>query len=182
MKLTKIKTFLPLLLLILTPFLMADVGPKPTAEFEILYLIEPHPTLTGYALYLCDDTSCEDPYMMEQLGPQHFDCEQNSCSSMAYGYSDYMYITLDFDDGTSRSSNIFTKDHFDAEYEIFVGPGSLDVVETGGSNMGSFGLLEGVIIATSAILICGGVIFAAVIILVIILIIRNQRKKKVAAE
>ena len=37
---------------------------------------------------------------------------------MAYGYADYMYITFDFTDGTSLTSNIFTKDHFDAEYEI----------------------------------------------------------------
>ena len=77
---------------------------------------------------------------------------------------------------------IFTKNHFDAEYEINVTQTSLEVVETGGSNMGSFGPLEGVIIATSALLLCGGVIFVAVIILVIILVIRNQRKKKAAAE
>jgi hypothetical protein len=182
MNFTKIKPFLPLLLLIMTPFLMADVGPKPTAEFEILYLIDSPPQLTGYALYLCDDTSCEDPYMMDELGPQHFDCDQNSCSSMAYGYADYMFITLEFDDGSSRSSNIFTKNHFDAEYEIYVGPDSLEVIETGGSNMGSFGPLEAMITASAVVLICGGIVFVAVIILVIILVIRNQKKKSAPHE
>ena len=43
MKTKNIRIFLPLLLLTLTPFLMADMGPKPSAEYEIIYELSPAP-------------------------------------------------------------------------------------------------------------------------------------------
>ena len=100
MKKNKTTLLLALILLLLTPLLMADMGAKPTAEFEIIYQTSPAPELTGYALYVCETADCLDPYILEDLGPQHFDCTQDACCSMAYGYGDYMYITLEFADGT----------------------------------------------------------------------------------
>ena len=44
--------YLPLLFLVmLAPLLAADMGPKPSAIFEIDYAIEPVPDLTDYALF-----------------------------------------------------------------------------------------------------------------------------------
>ncbi|MFN2145282.1 MAG: hypothetical protein ACK2T7_08000 [Anaerolineales bacterium] len=182
MKKNKFSFLLPLILLILTPLLMADMGPKPTAEFTIIYEVSPAPELVDYALYTCDSTDCIEPRLVEQLGLQHFDCTQDSCSSMAYGYGEYMYITLSFADGTTLTSNVFTKEHFEAEYEIVVGQNSLTVTETGGSNTGKYGGIAGLLIVIYALYACIGIIILAVIILVLVLIVRAIRKRAIRTD
>ncbi|MBN2043534.1 MAG: hypothetical protein JW757_00835 [Anaerolineales bacterium] len=182
MKLRKNLKILSLILLMLTPFLIADVGPKPTADFEIIYQVNPVPELTGYDLYQCSSVDCQDAHRLEEAGPQQFVCHQDACTSMAYGYSEYMYITFDFADGTSLTSNLFTKNHFNAEYQIFVSDTELIVTETGGSNTGNLGPLEGVIIGFSAVLVCGGLLFLGTIILVIVVVLNNKRKKQTEAK
>lgn len=179
MKNIKIKKIIPLILLIITPLLMADLGPKPSAEFEIIYEVSPQPELVDYALYMCDTSSCSDPIKLEPVGPQRFECTQDSCTSMAYGYDEYMYITFNFANGTSLISNIFTKEHFEAEYEIVVGANNLTVTETGGSNIGQFGGFAGMMILMYA---CIGIFILAVIILVTVLIIRGIRRKAIRSD
>lgn len=171
-----------IILLGLTPLLMADIGPKPTADFEIEYQIEPVPDLLSYALYLCRDAGCTDAYMLEEAGPQHFSCDQDTCTSMAYGYTDEMYIVLEFDDGVSRASNIFTKDHFNAEYRITVNHTDLMVEETGGNNSGSLGPIGGGILIFTILAGCGVVVFIGLIVLAVVLIMRNSRRRKPAAD
>jgi hypothetical protein len=170
------KSLLLTLILVLTPFLMADMGPKPTAEFEIIYQINPIPELVDFALYQCDTPDCAAPSLLEELGPQGIDCTQDSCSSMAYSYREYLYITLDFADGTSRTSNTFTKEHFNAEYSITVLENSLSVIETGGSGKALSGL-GAMIIFMYAFYICLGLVVLATTILITILIIRYFRKR-----
>ena len=170
------------LALVTALLLQADMGPKPTAEFVIEYQIEPVPGIVDYALYTCYEPNCSDATRMEQLGPQHFDCTRDACASMAYGYGDYMYITFEFDDGTSRSSNIFTKDHFNAEYRITVTRDDLEVEETGGSNSGSFGWIGFMVLMSYVMMICCGLLILAVIVLVIVLIVRGVRKRQAAEK
>jgi hypothetical protein len=177
MKKNTTRLLLPFLLLILVPLLMADMGPKPSAEFEIIYEVNPVPELVDYALYECETSSCTDPRFLEALGPQRFECTQDSCTSMAYGYSDYLYITFDFADGTSLTSNIFTKEHFDAEYEIVVSDTSLIVTETGGTNQ--LGGISGLLLIMFGTYACIGIVILAVVIIVIVLIVRVIRKRAI---
>lgn len=163
--------YLPLLFLVLlAPLLAADMGPKPSAMFEIKYAIEPIPDLTDYALFECKDAACEDAYLLEDLGPQHFDCTQYECSSMAYGYADYLQIELTFSDGMTRTSNIFTKKHFNAEYTVTVRAQDLLVEETGGSWNPAITLL---IVAITVICLVG-----ILVVVGIVLIVRAIRKKR----
>jgi hypothetical protein len=105
----------------------ADVGPKPTADFEFEYQIDPVDIVVGQ-LIQCEDETCEAGAPLEELGPQHFECTATSCSSMAYGYATYMKLVITFTDHV-RESNVFTKAARDAEYQVIVLESSLQVEE-----------------------------------------------------
>ncbi|MBN1814500.1 MAG: hypothetical protein JXA14_21850 [Anaerolineae bacterium] len=105
----------------------ADVGPKPTADFEFEYQIDPVDIVEG-KLIQCEDETCETGNPLEELGPQHFECALASCSSIAYGYATYMKLVITFTDRT-RESNVFTKQARDAAYRVIVLESSLQVEE-----------------------------------------------------
>lgn len=166
--------YFPLFFLLLAPLLVADMGPKPTAEFEIEYAIDPVPTLTNYVLLECADPKCTEAAPLEEFGPQRFECTQEACSSMAYGYPDTMQISLTFSDGVTRTSNPFGKKHFNAEYRITVRADELVVKETGGS-ANPYTLFLIYILAVSCLVILG-------VIGAIVLIVRAVRKKRRTAQ
>ena len=105
----------------------ADVGPKPSADFEFEYQIDPVDIVAG-ELIQCDDESCETGDPLEELGPQHFECTATSCSSLAYGYATYMKLVVTFTDRV-RESNVFVKKAFNANYKVIVLESSLQVEE-----------------------------------------------------
>lgn len=105
----------------------ADVGPKPTADFEFEYQIAPVDIVEGQLLE-CEDETCETGKPLEELGPQHFECEGQICSSIAYGYADYLKLVITFTD-RQRESNVFTKGAFAAAFKVVVLESSLQVEE-----------------------------------------------------
>jgi hypothetical protein len=105
----------------------ADIGPKPTADFEFEYQIDPVDIVEGQ-LIQCEDESCETGSPLAEVGPQHFECAATSCSSMAYGYATYMKLVITFTDRV-RESNVFTKGARDATYKVIVLESSLQVEE-----------------------------------------------------
>ena len=127
-----IKRWLLFVLILAGPLLMADIGPKPTADFEIDYQIAPPPQLTGYALFTCQEADCSDARQLQEGGPQHFTCTQEACESLAYGYGDYLYVQLDFDGVVTRVSNITAKEYFYSSFLITVNETDLILEETGG--------------------------------------------------
>ena len=78
-----IKLFLLLLfLLVFLPahVVLADTGPKPTMDFEFKQELTGEPvTITSGILYECEQPDCSDASPLEELGPQRFTCEANSC-------------------------------------------------------------------------------------------------------
>lgn len=113
----------------------ADTGPKPTMSFTFIYEISPALQIHSGYLLECSDAGCSDGEPLAQLGPQHFECSASACSSMAYGFREYHRLVLEFSDGVTRQSNIFTKKQFSAEYEVIVSAGQMRVREkTGGAN------------------------------------------------
>lgn len=122
-------------LLVLIPLksARADIGPKPTMSFSFSYEINPALEISSGSLLECTDENCTDYEPLQQLGPQHFDCSTYSCSSMAYGYSDYHRLVLEFSDGMARQSNVFTKIQFAAEYKVTVYADHMAVAEQLGS-------------------------------------------------
>ncbi len=110
----------------------ADTGPKPSMNFTFTFEMNPAPGISAGTLIECSDAACSNGESLRQLGPQHFDCTASSCSSLAYGYSEYQRLVLEFSDGVTRTSNVFTKSKFAADYVVSVFPDRLEVVELSG--------------------------------------------------
>ncbi|HKJ26664.1 MAG TPA: hypothetical protein VJ965_03415 [Anaerolineales bacterium] len=169
---------LSLVLLILSPFLMADMGPKPGMDFELFYDISPVPTITEVILMECSQPDCAGAVPLEELGPQGIRCPTNTtCDSMAYGYSgDHFQLLLSFDDGSTRTSNTFEKKHFNSEYEVRILDDLLVVEEVGGSgnpaNMVFYGIL--------GVAFCSMLVLIAAAVLIVRYVFRRQAEKKAA--
>ena len=127
---TKFKIFLlPFLLLQLllpTRVVHADTGPKPTLEFVFKQELTGEPvTIISGTLYECEQSDCSDASQLEELGPQGFFCEANSCRATAYGFAPYHKIEIEFSDGKTRQSNIFETAGFDSKYTVTIRPDDL---------------------------------------------------------
>jgi hypothetical protein len=113
----------------------ADIGPKPSMDFEFEYETGQTLEIVNGVLYECNQADCSDAEPLEELGPQGFSCTTVSCSSMAYLYSDFHRLVIRFSDGKERQSNIFQSDSFDAIFRVVVQENDLVVEKIqGGSN------------------------------------------------
>jgi hypothetical protein len=121
-----------LFFLLVTPLTMADMGPKPWSDYEVIYKIAPIPELLDSKFVECKDSQCFDSRPLQDWDSSQFGCTQIECESWALGYGDFYYIILIFDDGIERQSNIFTKENFYSEYTITVYQDKLVVMEIGG--------------------------------------------------
>lgn len=128
MKSQLIKRIFLLGLLLLLPYqiVLADTGPKPSMEFSFTQESTAEPlTITSGILYECDQVDCSDATPLEQVGPQRFTCESNSCYAAAYGFASYHKIGIEFSDGKTRQSNIFQTAGFDSKYMVTIRPDEL---------------------------------------------------------
>ena len=126
-----IPIFLFILLLVAIPnqIVQADVGPKPSMEFIFIDQLNPGPTILSGKLLECEDEGCIVSTPLRTLGPQHFDCEVDTCNSIGYAYSPFHRLQVEFSDGVTRSSNTFTKNAFNAHYLVTIREKGLEVVE-----------------------------------------------------
>jgi hypothetical protein len=126
-KLTRLFLLLLSLQIVLpTQVVLADTGPKPTMEFEFKQELPGEPvTIISGILYECEQPDCSDATPLKELGPQRFTCDENSCSGLAYGFSTYHRIEIEFSDGQTRLSNIFVTAGFDSNYKVTVRPDDL---------------------------------------------------------
>lgn len=120
---------LALLLLLLLPAVpaSADVGPKPGMLFKFEYQV-PGITLTGGDLLVCQQADCADGKPLMEAGPQRFRCDGGTCSTVLYGSSPYYKLNLQFSD-KPRTSPVFTKARYNAEYLVTVRQNDLLVQE-----------------------------------------------------
>src|SRR5512140_2707828 len=120
-------------LLLLAAFLpahivRADTGPKPSMTFNFKQEADaPQVTITSGSLFECDKSDCSDAQPLKQLGPQGFSCQADTCSAMAYGFSDYHRLSIEFSDGVTRESNVFKTGQFDSVYEVIINASDLQV-------------------------------------------------------
>ena len=151
----------------------ADMGPKPTAEFDFVYETSEPLEIVEAALMQCETSECLQAQPLEEMGPQGFSCAQGRCTSMAYGYAEYLYLEITFSDGVTRKSNVLGKEHFNALYQVTVRPDDLLLVETGGQMNETTTILASVVggACVLGLLLIGGLV------LVIVLIVRATRKK-----
>src|SRR5437867_4905211 len=111
--------FLSLQFLMPSHIVLADTGPKPTMEFTFKQELSGETaTITSGILYECEQPDCSDAAPLQQLGPQRFSCDGLSCSALAYGFSQYHKLEIQFSDGKTRQSNIFKTAGFDSKYTV----------------------------------------------------------------
>ena len=105
---------------------LADTGPKPSMDFTFKHeLPGEQVTITSGMMYECQQSDCSDASPLEELGPQRFACEANSCHAVAYGFRPYHRLEIQFSDGQTRQSNIFETAGFDSTYTVTVRPQDL---------------------------------------------------------
>src|SRR6266508_6629987 len=167
------KQFLLLLLLVVllpAQIVLADTGPKPTMDFQFKQELTGEPvTITSGTLYECDQSDCSDAAPLQELGPQRFTCNANSCSATAYGFATYHKIEIQFSDGKTRESNVFQTAGFNSRYTVAVRPDDL-LVEA----QFSLGVLPPVFIIVITC-ICAFVGLALVVGLIVFLIRRSKK-------
>jgi hypothetical protein len=132
---SRLPTFLRLLLLafilaaIPSQIVQADAGPHPSMQFTFVSRLEPAPAILSGRLMECQDEACAQSDPLPELGPQRFGCQAESCYSSGYSYSPYHRLEIEFSDGLTRQSNIFTKRAFAANYLVTVLEDRLEVEE-----------------------------------------------------
>ena len=107
----------------------ADAGPHPSMQFIFVSRIGAGPTIISGQLLECKDEACTESGPLQELGPQGFECQINTCHSGAYSYSPYHRLVIEFSDGVTRQSNTFTRRAFAANYLVTVHEASLEVEE-----------------------------------------------------
>jgi hypothetical protein len=126
-KLTKLfLLFLSLQILLPAQIVLADTGPKPTMDFQFKQeLTGEQVTITSGTMYECEQYDCSDAAPLQELGPQGFRCDAESCSATAYGFANFHRLEIQFSDGKTRQSNIFETAGFDSKYTVTVRPDDL---------------------------------------------------------
>ncbi len=102
-------------LLLLFAFLLAltpawsGVFPKPEMDFDFVYQTEQTPVIlpdTSEQIQ-CEDNQCIQSKPLSIYGIQKLYCQADGCFSIAYKYSPYQKLIIDFSDGVKRESNVF---------------------------------------------------------------------------
>ncbi len=86
------------------------VFPKPEMTFDFVYQTQqPLFILPQTSEQIqCDDNQCLQSAPLGQYGLQKLYCSESGCFSIAYRYTPYQKLIIDFSDGIKRESNVFT--------------------------------------------------------------------------
>ena len=151
------------LLVMLPKAASADMGPKESADFEFITEEGMAPlSIVEGTLLICADKTCQSAAQLIKAGPQHFSCERDKCSSMAYGYGEAMRLSIRFSDGVIRQSNVFEKQFFSAKYKVTMRKQDLVVEEKPGGINPFIPFVAGTIVAVS---LFGAVMFMQVLLI-----------------
>jgi hypothetical protein len=159
-------------LLALLPFgtIAADTGPKPTMDFEFSQEVPGAPlTIVSGVMYECEQADCSDAAPLQEAGPQRFTCEATSCHALAYGFSPYHQLEIQFSDGQVRRSNIFETGQFVSTYQVAIRADDLLVESKFSPNIYS--------LAPFALLCCF-CLFGLTVVAVVFLVVRRAAKKQ----
>ena len=105
------KKFLVVLCLCVAWFtLHAEVSPLPEIQFNFLYNTANQPLINpqGSELISCKDRLCMQAEPLGVYGSQQMKCGPGTCEAIAYQFDPFAQLTIAFEDGSTRTSNIFT--------------------------------------------------------------------------
>lgn len=105
----------------------ADLGPKPRIEIQLPSELVGN--VRDGELLLCQQPDCSDAKELQNIGPQYFDCLQDSCGGLAYGFAPYLQLRITLNDGQQITSAVFTKKEFEARFQASLNGDELIVTE-----------------------------------------------------
>jgi hypothetical protein len=147
----------------------ADMGPKPTMDFTFTQAFPGTPvSIASGTMFECAQADCSDAKPLMEAGPQRFSCEAASCHALAYGFSDYHRLEIEFSDGKTRQSNIFKTSEFNATYKVTIREADL-LVEPN--------ITLGTLSPYIFILVCCCCLLGVVVVIMIVLMIARRRSK-----
>jgi hypothetical protein len=147
----------------------ADIGPKPSMDFTFTQAFPGTPvSIASGTMFECALTDCSDAKPLMEAGPQGLSCEAASCHALAYGFSAYHRLEIEFSDGKTRQSNIFKTSEFNATYTVTIREADL-LVEP----KITLGMLSPYIF----ILVCCCCLLGVGAVIVIVLMIARRRSK-----
>jgi hypothetical protein len=151
-------------LLVPTGGAQADVGPKPSMDFEFVYETEEPLGIVEGQQMQCEEPDCADAEPLEEVGPNSFRCSGGRCSSRSYGYSTYNQLVIEFSDGVTRTSDVFSSGMMRTEYRVTVHENSLEVerVTEGGPRLPFLWVLLARLVGTWGAIVLGIIVLAGV--------------------
>jgi hypothetical protein len=162
-----------MLMLIPTGNAMADVGPKPTMDFTFTQEFSgDQVSIISGTLLECEQSDCSDAEPLPQLGPQNFSCQGLSCHALAYGFSTYHRLEIQFSDGKTRLSNVFKTGGFNGDYAVTIRQDDLLVKAEFSLSINPYSPTNFIVLGACCLL----TLIIAVV--VIILIIRKVSRRK----
>jgi len=155
----------------------ADTGPKPTMDFEFTQQTNGAALTIGSGiLYECELSDCQDAAPLVVGGPQRFTCDPIRCHALAYGFTQYHRLEIQFSDGKTRKSNVFQTAYFNSTYKVTIRPDDLLVEPQLGPGVFT-DLTPFLSLPVTWLLLCG-CLAGLLVILPAIFLIRRSRKKK----
>ena len=147
----------------------ADLGPKPSMSFYFKQeFTGDQVTIISGILLECEQPDCQDATPLLEGGPQGFTCTESDCYAMAYGFSTYHQLEIQFSDGITRRSNVFRTVLFNSNYWVTIRQDDLLV-----NPMLSMGMVS----IAAVLCLCAGCL-VVIIIVVALLLVRRASKKK----
>ena len=150
---------------------LADTGPKPTMDFNFKGLQDGELQIVSGTLYECDQSDCSDATPLQVGGPQRLSCTTTGCHALAYGFSEYHILEVEFSDEVTRRSNVFKTAGFNSVYNVTVQPNDL-LVEA----QFSLGFVHPYLLILIIGCLCSLVILGLIAWLIIFLVRRSKKK------
>ena len=108
----------------------AEVSPLPEAQFNFIYQTDAHPLINPRRseLVVCKDLLCMNATPLGVYGSQKMTCGGGACTAVAYEFEPFAQLTVAFEDGKIRPSNVFAMpDALINQFNVYVGPESLTI-------------------------------------------------------
>jgi hypothetical protein len=156
----------------------ADVGPKPSMRFEFIFQQDASLSIVSGSLFECDQADCRAAQPLQEMGPQRFTCDTNSCQALAYSFKPYHRLSITFSDGSTRESNVFQKRFFSANYTVAIHDENLQVEE----RLGGLTPYPFTFVVAGIGAVCASLILVAVFVLLVVFFIREDQEKNSYAQ
>lgn len=108
----------------------AEVSPLPEAQFHFIYNTPQKPLIfpARTELVLCKDLLCMNAAPLGVYGSQRMTCGGGACTAVAYEFEPFAQLSVTFEDGTTRQSNVFAvPDTLITPFNVYVNADHLTV-------------------------------------------------------